>query len=89
MALAFGLLGHEGQGRGRQAVDLLLGGQQLTEGLGGVEDVVAEVGAQLGELLCDLVEALLGLHGARGDGTRGTVALVLLAAGVDTTSGLQ
>lgn len=33
--------------------------QKLLEGLGGIQQIIAELGGQLAELLLDLVEALL------------------------------
>lgn len=55
------LLSAQGQGRGWEAVHVSFVSDQLLEGLGGVEKVVAELCADLAELLLDLVEALLCL----------------------------
>ena len=45
----------------RRTLDLLLGRHQALVRLGGVQQVVAELGRQLAAFLLDLIEALLGL----------------------------
>lgn len=55
------LLGSQGEGRGGQAINVGLVSDELFEGLGGVQQVVAELGADLAQLLLYLVEALLRL----------------------------
>ena len=55
------LLSAQGEGGGWQAVNIGFVGDQLLKRLGGIEEVVAELCADLAELLLDLVESLLGL----------------------------
>lgn len=53
-----GLLCSQTQSRLWQAIHQCLLGDQLLEGLGGIKDIVGELGGQLAQLLLDLIEAL-------------------------------